>query len=147
MLFLVRRVLVIAALAKTVQAQAQALTVFSGIPNKTLVGSDLNVRFEYSGSIGIGRVSLDIVRDGESIQRRTIRIRISASSTGRTLTVPQRAGTYRVQATYDDSRGTTHRDLSDSFIVFAEGEDSGDLPRPSSTATFSPTTSESSKYE
>uniref|UniRef100_A0A0W0F7Z1 Mid2 domain-containing protein n=1 Tax=Moniliophthora roreri TaxID=221103 RepID=A0A0W0F7Z1_MONRR len=150
MLFLICRILVVVALAKAIQAQG----TFSGIPDKTVAGSQLNVGFQYSGSVRIGDVSFDFIRDGGSTQRRTIRIRLGISAQLRiqTLTVPRVAGrvqtgvtwgganqciyrTYRVQATYDDSSGNTHRDLSSPFIAFAEGEDPGVLPEPSSTAT------------
>ncbi|ESK88985.1 hypothetical protein Moror_13144 [Moniliophthora roreri MCA 2997] len=142
MLFLICRILVVVALAKAIQAQG----TFSGIPDKTVAGSQLNVGFQYSGSVRIGDVSFDFIRDGGSTQRRTIRIRLGISAQLRiqTLTVPRVAGTYRVQATYDDSSGNTHRDLSSPFVAFAEGEDPGVLPEPSSTATPSSTTSESS---
>ncbi|EEB95456.1 hypothetical protein MPER_05575, partial [Moniliophthora perniciosa FA553] len=143
MLFLVCLILVIIALAKTIQAQSRTQVLFSGIPDKILVGSELEIGFQYSGSSTIGGVLFGIVRDGESVQHRSIRVRFF-STASQSLKAPLAAGTYRVQATYDDSSGNTRRDLSDSFVVFAEGEDSGDLPSSSSTATLSSTTSEPS---
>ncbi|KAI3602263.1 hypothetical protein WG66_002447 [Moniliophthora roreri] len=136
MLFLICRILVIAALAKAIQAQG----TFSGIPDRIRTGSDLNVIFSYSGSGEIHAVTLGIFPAGGLARRRIIRESSSTvtSREGRTLLVPVVAGTYCVQAIYFDSNGDNRRDLSSPFVAFdAEGEGPVD-PFTTSSPTATP---------